>query len=30
MSWEVLIMMSGAFRSLWLELDGHVPFLHEI
>ncbi len=29
-SWEVVIMMSGAFKSLWLEQDGNVPFLHEI
>ncbi len=29
-SWEVAIMISGAFKSLRLGQDGNVPFLHAI
>lgn len=26
MSWDDVIMMSGAFISIWLEQDGALPF----
>ncbi len=29
-SWQVVITTSGAFKSLWSELDGDLTFLHKI